>query len=127
MLVGVEDLERGVGRLRFKKLRADREVFFVAQTVAAECDVCLTKMLRRSRGSGRTAQARQMAIYLSHVLLRRPQDVLADLFVRDRTTISHAVQSMEDRRDDPRLDALIERIERHVAPYLPAEELDHAA
>ena len=105
---------------RFQKLRTDPEVFLIAQAVAQERHVPLSHMLRHSRGSGHAASARQLAIYLAHVLLARPQDVVADLFHRKRTTVTHAVQIMEMRRDDPKIEAEIERIEAHL-------ELRHAA
>jgi chromosomal replication initiation ATPase DnaA len=105
---------------RFQRLRTDPEVFQLAQAVALERQVPLTNMLRHSRGSGRAASARQLAIYLSHVLLERPQDVVATLFHRKRTTVTHAVSTMEMRRDDPKLEAEIARIEA-------ALEMRHAA
>jgi chromosomal replication initiation ATPase DnaA len=106
------------GRLRFQKLRVDPEVFELTQIVARERGVSVTKLLRRSRGSGRAASARQLAIYLAHTMLSRPQDVIAELFSRDRTTVAHAVQTLEDRRDRKPLEAEIARIEevmRHAA------------
>src|SRR5690349_1907199 len=112
MLSKIGPLGYGEGRLRFSKLRADREVFALTQAVGAETRVCLSKMLQRSRGFGRAAKARQIAMYLAHVLLSRPQHVVALMFDRDRTTVAHAMQVVEDRRDDPRLERLIERIER---------------
>ena len=66
---------------------------------------------------------RQLAIYLSHVMLERPQDVVAFLFERDRSTVAHAVQSMEDRREEPRLEAEIARIEARLRDG----EVRHAA
>jgi hypothetical protein len=54
------------------------------------------------------------------VLLERPQDVVATLFHRKRTTVTHAVSTMEMRRDDPKLEAEIARIEA-------ALEMRHAA
>ena len=112
MLSRVGPLGYGEGRLRFSKLRADREVFALTQAVAAETRVCISKMLHRSRGYGHAARARQIAMYLAHVLLSRPQHDVALIFDRDRTTAAHAMQVVEDRRDDPRLERLLERIER---------------
>lgn len=116
MCLGIEG-DNG-GRLRFKKLRVDPEVFELTRIVARERGVSVTKLLRRSRGSGRAASARQLAIYLAHTMLSRPQDVIAELFSRDRTTVAHAVQTLEDRRDRKPLEAEIARIEevmRHAA------------
>jgi chromosomal replication initiation ATPase DnaA len=120
------------GRLRFQKLRSDPEVFLLTRLVAEERGVSMTRLLRRSRGPGRAASARQLAIYLSHVLLERPQDLVADLFLRDRTTIAHSCHAVEDRRDDPRLEAEFARIEARLREALSqaalgAPEVKHAA
>jgi chromosomal replication initiation ATPase DnaA len=69
-------------------------------------------MLRRQRGFGRAALARQLAIYLANVVLARPQQEIAELFGRNRRTVSYALQAIEDRRDSPIVERLIERIER---------------
>jgi chromosomal replication initiation ATPase DnaA len=126
MDLGFLDWEPG-GRLRFQALRSDPEVFLLTQIVAQERGVSLTRMLRRSRGSGRAASARQLAIYLSHILLERPQDVVAELFSRDRSTVVHSVKAVEDRRDNARLEAEILRIETRLRDYQHAPEVKHAA
>ena len=116
------------GRRRFQKLRTDREVFLLTRLVAQERGVSMTNLLRRSRGPGRAAAARQLAIYLAHVLLERPQEAVADLFQRDRTTVTHAVQAVEDRREDvPELEAEIARIEARLRQCAAATEMQHAA
>ncbi len=125
MRLGFLDWEPG-GRLRFQKLRGDPEVFLLTQLVAQERHVAMTNMLRRSRGSGHAAAARQLAIYMAHIVLERPQDIVAELFQRDRTTVAHAVQSIEDHRDDPRLEAEIARIEARL-DELRETEVRHAA
>lgn len=116
------------GRLRFQKLRVDPEVFNLTRIVARERGVSVTKMLRRTRGSGRAASARQLAIYLAHTVLSRPQDVIAELFDRDRSTVAHAVQTLEDRRDRTTLEAEIARIEALLDEQQgTSEEVRHAA
>ncbi len=123
-----EDSHTCNGRLRFRRLRSDPEVFALTQAVAGERHVSMTALLRRSRGSGASAAARQLAIYLAHVVLQRPQDVVAELFARDRTTVAHACRAVEDRRDDPELEAEIARIEARWADGVGvALELKHAA
>jgi len=102
-------------RLRFRQLRADPPAFHLALAIAAERKSSLSAMLRRSRGSERDAGARQLAMYLAHVTLGRPQDSVAGLFRRDRTTVAHACQKMEDLRDEPRFEAEISRIEARCA------------
>ena len=112
--------------IRFQKLREDADVFLVAQLVARGRHVALRSMLRRSRGSGHACTARQLAIYLSHTLLGRPQDVIADLFSRDRTTVAHSVQAIESKRDNARIDAEIRRIESRF-DEIRRGEVRHAA
>ena len=81
-----------------------------------------------ARGSGHAASARMLAIYLAHVLLGRPQDIIAERFSRDRTTVAHAVNTMEDRRDRKVLELEIARIEALLSEELAAaEDLRHAA
>lgn len=121
MCLGIEG--DNAGRRRFQKLRADPEVFVLTQTVARERGVSLTKLLRPTRGSGHAASARQLAIYLAHTMLGRHQDVIAELFSRKRSTIVHAVQTMEDRRDKSGLEAEI----AHIEGLLRAPEMKHAA
>lgn len=116
------------GRLRFQKLRVDPEVFNLTRIVARERGVSVTKLLRRTRGSGRAASARQLAIYLAHTVLGRPQEIIAELFSRDRTTVAHAVQTLEDRRDRTALEAEIAHIEALLEELREApEDLKHAA
>lgn len=62
-------------------------------------------ILAATRGPAANAFRRQVAIYLAHVDLGLPYKVLADLFRRDRTTVSHACAVIEDRRDHPAFDA----------------------
>lgn len=119
MLSRVGPLGYGERRVRFQKLRADSEVFALAQAVADEAGVCLTEIMRRRRGFGRAAMARQLAMYLAHVRLSRTRTEVAELFCRDRKTVAHALQSTEDRRDSPVFERLIERIERRFDRACP--------
>ena len=42
-------------------------------------------------------------MYLCHVLLRRTQERLGELFGRDRTTVSHACAAIEHQRETDRV------------------------
>ncbi len=64
------------------------------------------------RCRARTARARQLAMYLSHVVLGRSLSEVGEAFGRHRTTVSHACGLIEDMRDDPAFDAEIERLEK---------------
>jgi len=124
----LEDSHHLTGRRRFRRLRGDPEVFALTEAVAAERHVSMTALLHPSRGSSAAAGARQLAMCLAHVLLQRPQDAVARLFGRDRTTVAHACRAVEDRRDEPELEAEIARIEARLARRAGILlELKHAA
>jgi Bacterial dnaA protein helix-turn-helix len=110
--------------LRFQRLRRDPEGFAIVRAVARMRKVPLRSLLNRSRGTSRTSSARQLAMYLIHVLLRRPQDSVGVLFGRDPSTVCHACKVVEDLRDNPPLEIEIVHVEeslgvvgeqRHVA------------
>lgn len=73
-----------------------------------------------SRGSAHCALARQVAMYLSHVVLGATLTATARRFSRDRTTAAHACRLIEDRRDDARFDALLTALETAVEAGLAA-------
>lgn len=71
-----------------------------------------TTLRAGQRGRAPTAFARQVAIYLAHVHLGRTITAAARQFGRDRTTASHAVRVVEDRREDPDVDRRILAVEK---------------
>jgi chromosomal replication initiation ATPase DnaA len=54
-----------------------------------------------SRGRRPVAQARQQAMYLSHVVFGLSLNRVGICFGRDRTTVRHACHILEEGRDDP--------------------------
>ncbi|MDP2123671.1 MAG: helix-turn-helix domain-containing protein [Parvibaculum sp.] len=54
------------------------------------------------------ALARQVAMYLTHVIFGVSLSEVGRLFGRDRTTAAHACRTIEDRRDDPDFDRLLD-------------------
>jgi chromosomal replication initiation ATPase DnaA len=79
---------------------------------AAAFGVPVAALRARSRRSAEVAFARQSAMYVAHVMLGLSYSAIGALFRRDRTTAAHACQTVEDRRDDPAIDALLQRLER---------------
>jgi chromosomal replication initiation ATPase DnaA len=70
------------------------------------------KDLRRStRGRAKVALARQVAMYLAHVGCGMSLTETGRLFGRDRTTVAHACGVIEDRRDDPLFDRVLDLLE----------------
>ena len=56
--------------------------------------------------------ARQIAMYVCHVVLRLSLTEIGRAFGRDRTTVGHACHVVEDRRDDPAFEAFVGALER---------------
>ncbi|MDX5361019.1 MAG: DNA replication initiation ATPase [Alphaproteobacteria bacterium] len=69
-----------------------------------------------SRRTARVASARQVCMYLMNVALGMTFVDIGRALGRDRTTAAHAARRVEERRDDPAFDALLDRLERRLAP-----------
>ncbi len=73
----------------------------VEVAVSALSGVSASRLRGRSRGRARAARARQVAMYLAHVVFGLSLSRVGVCFGRDRTTVRHACALIEDRRDDP--------------------------
>lgn len=72
--------------------------------------------LRSSRRGRRpVAWGRQLAMYLAHVCFGLTYTRVGICFGRDRTTVRHACNLVEDRRDDPALDLALAAAEAGLA------------
>jgi hypothetical protein len=87
----------------------------IVPLVAAAMGVAAADISSQARGSTRAARARQVAMYLGAVDLELGQDAIALVFERDRSTVSYAVQRVEDDRDDPAFDQLVHGLEVDLA------------
>jgi len=71
-----------------------------------------SKDLRRpDRSSMAASRVRQVAMYVAHVVLRLTQTEVGRGFGRDRTTVAHACQVVEDLRDDMEFDQIVQTLE----------------
>lgn len=87
----------------------------VLALVSRHRDVSPPLLLNRTRGDAAAAVARQLAMYLTHVVLRRSYAEVGDFFGRDRTTVAHACARIEDLRELPEVEAELERLEAELA------------
>lgn len=69
--------------------------------VTALRQVPVSRLRQSFRGRSQVAQARQMAMYLAHIVFGLSLTRVGICFGRDRTTVRHACMLIEDRRDDP--------------------------
>lgn len=83
----------------------------VSACVMQDFGVAADELNAPSRGSPRTALARQVAMYLCHVGFSLSFEAIGRLFGRDRTTVAHACRVIEDRRDDIWFDCRIAALE----------------
>lgn len=88
--------------------------------VAAVFEVDIHDLCAATRRSPRAAFARQVAMYLAHVVCGLSLTEVGALFARDRTTVAHACEVVEDRRDDVELDGRLEHLERAVVSLIDA-------
>jgi chromosomal replication initiation ATPase DnaA len=90
-------------------------VTVVTETVALTYQVPLSDLHSPSRGSARIALARQVAMYLAHVVGGLQLTHVGEAFGRDRTTVAHACAVIESRRDDPNFNRTLDLLEGIIA------------
>jgi chromosomal replication initiation ATPase DnaA len=119
---------RARSRSRIERLRRDAAAYALVERVAKLRRTSMRDLLQGTRGVGNAALTRQIAMYLIHVLLSRPQEVVGVLFGRERTTVTHACATIEALRDDdPALDAELTGIEGEGWSALVELETRHVA
>lgn len=104
--------------LAIAHLNARSSLVFLQLATAAAFGVSVEDIRSSSRRNAKVAFARQSAMYLTHIMLGLNFSAVGLLFDRDRTTAAHACKLVEDRRDDPAIDRLLQQLEdacRHVA------------
>ena len=70
------------------------------------------------RGKAKHALARQVAMYLLHICLGKSFSEIGRIFGRDRTTVSHACQLIEDKRENFHMDWTLSLMEQSVSALL---------
>jgi hypothetical protein len=96
---------------RLSRKTVQRLCDLVALATAAAFAVPVGELIASTRRSAYIAFARQSAMYLAHVSFGLSYSEVGRGFGRDRTTAAHACQLIEDRRDDPAVDAVLGSLE----------------
>ncbi|MFG1296205.1 MULTISPECIES: helix-turn-helix domain-containing protein [Xanthobacter] len=86
----------------------------VIALVSAASGVAVETLLALRRSQAPVAAARQLAMYLAHVVLGLSQTDVARAFGRDRTTVAHACRRIEDQRDRAAFDRRVAQLEACV-------------
>ena len=90
----------------------------LAEAVAANWQGCSLRELRAgTRSAARVAEARQVGMYLAHTLFHLSMTRTGAVFGRDRTTVRHACQLIEDQRERPLLDEALLMLEAALARW----------
>lgn len=98
--------------------------YLIENTVAQVFGVHARELRRITRGRAHVAQARQVAMYLTHVVLGLSLSKTGQLFGRDRTTVAHACMVIEDLRDDTVFDRVLELLEGILPAILTPRSTD---
>lgn len=93
---------------------------FVVNTIASahRIDADALRSARRCRAP--IAFARQTAMYLAHVSCGLSLTEVGQGFSRDRTTVAHACQRVEDCRDHPDTDLALDYLEAAIVEWFGA-------
>ncbi len=76
---------------------------------------------RAGRDRRRSVQhVRQISMYVSHVVLQIPMQHVAIAFGADRSTVSHACRTVEERRENRAYDDFVGAAERLTASFFLA-------
>lgn len=94
----------------------------ILQAVLSERGVQRHAVLAKSRGKKPIAEARQLGMYLSHVILPKSQSLtsIGEFYSRDRTTVRHAVEKYKKNRT-PEVMKMEARLARTIAPVHTGE------
>ena len=97
-----------------RELERAAQVALTQETIARALSVPVAELRAPTRRRAPVAFARQVAMYLTHVAFGFRLSAVGRHFGRDRTTAAHACRYIEDRRDDPKFDLMLDRLERAV-------------
>ncbi|MDX2204234.1 MAG: helix-turn-helix domain-containing protein [Hyphomicrobiaceae bacterium] len=102
--------------MRGRRTRPPEQVVrnIIEHAVTRAFGVTGPEVWRLTRGNPHAALARQVGMYLAHVAFELSLTEVGVLFVRDRTTVAHACSVVEDRRDDPGFDRVLDLMEGAV-------------
>jgi hypothetical protein len=104
-------LTRGPARFKPSRKSAQRLCDLAILATAAAFGVPPGEVCAATRRAPSIAFARQSAMYLAHIAFGLSYSEIGLAFGRDRTTAAYACRLIEDRRDDPAVDAVLGLLE----------------
>jgi len=99
------------GSAAFATLYNNRVSMEALQIASEACGVSVSALMTVQRSKNHVAFARQLAMYLCHVVGGMSLRDVARELERDRTTVGHACHMIEDKRDDEIFDKQLNMLE----------------
>lgn len=99
---------------RFSRMACKIVARMAKEVVCEAFGVPHAELIARDRRDARVSSARQASMYLAHVVGQLTLNETAECFQRDRSTVSHACISVEDRRDSPVFDLQMDYMEKRL-------------
>lgn len=96
---------------RICDIESRAQVKLAQEVVAAALHISVIELRAPTRRQAPVALARQITMYLLHVCFGFSLSAVGRYCGRDRTTAAHACRQIEDRRDDPAFDNMMDRLE----------------
>jgi len=93
------------------KAKGREQTWLVLTAVAHITGVALKDLCAVTRSRPKAAFARQIAMYLSHVVFAMSRSEVGRMFGRDPSTAAHAFRRIEELREDPELDRMLSWLE----------------
>ncbi|WP_106751945.1 helix-turn-helix domain-containing protein [Pannonibacter carbonis] len=108
----------GQGRCRVSRIRANEKIsrsIRSAEILVTEFyGVPQEDLMQETRGRKNVACARQVMMYMAHITFGLTLGEVGRLYNRDRSTVGYACRKMEDLRDNPCHDRMLEQFERAI-------------
>lgn len=95
----------------FATLYNNRVAMEAMQIASEACGVSVSALMALQRSRNHVAFARQLAMYLCHVVGGLSLRDVAREFERDRTTVGYACHAIEDKRDEEVFDQQLNLLE----------------
>lgn len=101
-----------------------RRADMVMQMVAVRLDTPVQAVARGSRLAPPALRARRVSMYLAHTALGWQLERVGHAFGVNRQTASTAARRIEDARDEPNLDALLDELDQMIRALCEAPPAD---
>ena len=99
----------------------------VCAIVSIEFGVPISKLLSLRKGRSHQSFARQVAMYLLHVVFQVRIAGVGRAFVRDQSTAGYACRMIENQREDPLFDEKLQKLEELLNSAMILKTIQSAA